>query len=538
MTRPSPPKPGTLPFPFGEGIRIADGVAAARPTWIDGLASAVFAAAGLALRLPLLNRGMWRDEGSTYADVTAPTLAAMLAHLPLTEQTPPLYFVIMFFWTRAAGASEAALHVPSLIFGLATIGAMYVLGKLIAGRAAAYVCAGAATLSPLAIAMQVEARSYALAMFLSALTLLAFSRALIESGGRLRPAACLAVFACGFFLIATHVTGLVIVAALALGAIVNAAVRRNAASYALAGSALAAATAGLPVLLPLRGAAAQLPRVRYPHDDQWFVRISNHLNAFTPFGSLHYQVNVLLIAGVAVWLVTLAFRRRDERDALTAIMLAILVFGIGASIARGLPIERHLTPYAPAAWALMGLLVSIFGSWLRPVPSIRWLAALPLAYVIAGGMLTYPRAYAHGTEPISGGRAAFAALSDCCEDVPTLVVAAPDFLGPTVFYYARGHPNIVLRGVGTWEAPQFYNLDPRRWYEPNLVRDNARRIDDLSRALHARIAIFGTTDRAGYYPTSVDQSNAVTARLAREKGVLFVRYFPGSRENIMLTVLR
>ena len=123
--RPSPPKPGTLPFPLSSIAGAADGdTRGARPGWIDGLAIVLFTAVGLALRLPLLTRGIWRDEGSTYADVLAPSLGAMLAHLPVTELTPPLYFIVMFYWTRAAGTSEVALHVPSLIFGLATIGVM------------------------------------------------------------------------------------------------------------------------------------------------------------------------------------------------------------------------------------------------------------------------------------------------------------------------------------------------------------------------------------------------------------------------------
>ena len=537
--RPSPPKPGTLPFPLSSIAGAADGdTRGARPGWIDGLAIVLFTAVGLALRLPLLTRGIWRDEGSTYADVLAPSLGAMLAHLPVTELTPPLYFIVMFYWTRAAGTSEVALHVPSLIFGLATIGVMYVLGKLIAGRVGAIVCAGAATLSPLAIALDVEARSYALVMFLAGLLLIAFSRALLERDRRPKPAACIAVFVCGFLLVATHFTGLVIVAALAMCAVVNAGVRRNAASYALAASSLAASAAGLPLLLPLRAAEDKLPRLPDVRELHWFDRISDHLNAFSPFGSMHYQLNVLLAVGVAVWLGTLAFRRRDERDALTAVMLTVVVLGIGASIARGLPIERHLTPYAPAVWALMGLLVSMFVTWLRPIPSLRWLGALPLAYAIVAGLVAYPRVYARGSGPISGGRAAFAAFSSCCDRGPTLVVAAPDFLGPTIYYYARGRPGIVLRGVGTWDAPQFYNLDPRRWNQPNFVRDEARQIRDLSQALHARVVIFGTTDRAGYYPTSVDRSNDVTALLARQKGVLFERHFPGSRESIVLTVLR
>jgi len=204
----------------------------------------------------------------------------MLAHLPVTEQTPPLYFGVMFFWTRVAGTSEIALHVPSLVFGLATIGLMYVLGKQIGGRAGALVCAGAATLAPLEMAMHVEARSYALAMFLSALTLIAFSRAMVESGGRLRPADCAAVFACGFLLIATHVTGFVIVAALAICAIVNARFAEMRPPTQWRRARWRQPSPGFRCCCRYGALRRKLPRLRYAHDLGWFGLLSNHLNAF------------------------------------------------------------------------------------------------------------------------------------------------------------------------------------------------------------------------------------------------------------------
>ncbi|MGR4064345.1 MAG: glycosyltransferase family 39 protein, partial [Vulcanimicrobiaceae bacterium] len=506
MLRPSPPKPETLPSFFGGGGGGRQDGASKPSRWFDAIAAGAFAAAGLALRVPLMGRGIWRDEGSTYADVTAKTLGAMLAHLPVTEFTPPLYFIVMFFWTRLAGVSEVALRAPSLVFGIATIVVMYALGRLVAGRFGAIFCATAAVLSPLSVAMHVEARSYALAMLLSALTIYAFAAAMMESRRRLNATACAALAACGFLLIATHFTGFVIVGALAASAIVNAAACRTRGSYALAGSAVAACVAGLPLLRWFRSAAERLAPLRDVHDGYLVPRVADHLNAFSPFGSMQYQLNVTFAAGIVIWLITLGFRRRDVRDALIAAMLAVTVFGIGSSIARGLPMERHLAPYAPAVWSLMALLLSLLGSWLRPSFSLRWLAAIPVAYVIAGGLVSYPRAYAHAARPVSGVRDAVAVFAACCGGKPLLVVAAPDFIGPTVYYYTHGDTAIALRGIGTWESPQFYDLDARRFDGTDFVRAQAVRVRDLARALGARTAIVVSRDPGGYYRAGVERS--------------------------------
>src|SRR3954453_3621221 len=70
----------------------------------------MLALAGIALliRAPHLNVGFWIDEG----------LSVGIAHRPVTDipgilrqdGSPPLYYLLLHYWMRAFGTSEAATH--------------------------------------------------------------------------------------------------------------------------------------------------------------------------------------------------------------------------------------------------------------------------------------------------------------------------------------------------------------------------------------------------------------------------------------------
>jgi uncharacterized membrane protein len=75
----------------------------------------------IVLRLPNLGESVWYDE-VWYATSRAGSSLAEEWSLFLMEAPAPLYGVVMHFWVRVFGASEVAVRVPSLLFGLASIG--------------------------------------------------------------------------------------------------------------------------------------------------------------------------------------------------------------------------------------------------------------------------------------------------------------------------------------------------------------------------------------------------------------------------------
>ncbi len=120
---------------------------------------------GLVLRIISLNQSLWLDEATT----------AMAAKMSLTDLFtkflpgdfhPPLYYLIIKYWTALFGVSEISLRFPSVIFGLGAIYFTYLIGKKIFNTKVGLVSALLLSTSGLAIYYSQEARMYSMAMFL------------------------------------------------------------------------------------------------------------------------------------------------------------------------------------------------------------------------------------------------------------------------------------------------------------------------------------------------------------------------------------
>ena len=109
---------------------------------------------------------LWADEGLTVRILRLP-VGEMLQRIRDWEQTPPLYYYLMRAWVALAGESEAALRVPSAIFGIASVGAIYVLASRMFGVASGSTAAALMAVSPYQIAYSQEARVYALFVLLT-----------------------------------------------------------------------------------------------------------------------------------------------------------------------------------------------------------------------------------------------------------------------------------------------------------------------------------------------------------------------------------
>ena len=83
---------------------------------------------GLILRLFSLNQSLWLDEATT----------ALVAKMPLTyffsnfmpaDFHPPLYYLVVRYWSLVSGTTEISLRIPSVIFGMLTIYTVYLIAK-------------------------------------------------------------------------------------------------------------------------------------------------------------------------------------------------------------------------------------------------------------------------------------------------------------------------------------------------------------------------------------------------------------------------
>ena len=120
---------------------------------------------GLVFRLISLNQSLWIDEATT-ALVAKMSLPDIFSKFLPGDFHPPLYYLIMKFWTGIFGYSEISLRIPSIIFGLGTIYFVYLIGKKLFNKKTGLIASALLATSGLAVYYSQEARMYALAAFL------------------------------------------------------------------------------------------------------------------------------------------------------------------------------------------------------------------------------------------------------------------------------------------------------------------------------------------------------------------------------------
>ena len=152
------------------------------------------------------HQGFWFDEGNT-ALLVSFSPGKMLGLIPQSESTPPLYYLIAWFWSRMFGHGEAGLRSFSALVGVAVIPVAYGAAAKLVSRRAGLIVAGLAACNPFLIWYSQEARSYSLLVLLSSCALLTFAYA--RADPRPRPLA-LWVLACALAL-ATHYYAVVVV---------------------------------------------------------------------------------------------------------------------------------------------------------------------------------------------------------------------------------------------------------------------------------------------------------------------------------------
>ena len=132
--------------------------------------------AGAALRFSTLGvQSYWADEGVTVRLMRL-SLHGMLSAIPNSESTPPLYYLLAWVWTKLFGTGEWGLRSLSALIGTATIPVAYLLGARLASARAGAVAAALAAFSPLLVWYSQEARSYALVVLLTGLSLVLFAQ--------------------------------------------------------------------------------------------------------------------------------------------------------------------------------------------------------------------------------------------------------------------------------------------------------------------------------------------------------------------------
>jgi 4-amino-4-deoxy-L-arabinose transferase-like glycosyltransferase len=144
------------------------------------LALTVLAAA---LRLVTLDlQSVWLDESATIVLVRR-GLGGMLSHLSSSESTPPLYYVLVWGWTKVFGAGVIGFRSFSALVGTLTVPVMYLAGRRFSPRVGLW-AAALTTVNPAMYYYSQESRCYALLILFSAAAFVFWARALHTGDSR------------------------------------------------------------------------------------------------------------------------------------------------------------------------------------------------------------------------------------------------------------------------------------------------------------------------------------------------------------------
>ncbi len=133
---------------------------------------AAIVAAGALLRFTTLDlQSFWDDEAVTVGGVLAPSLWTTLGHVPSSEASPPLYYVIAWAWTRVFGHGEVGIRSLSALLGTATIPVAWWAGRRLVAPWVGLAVAALVAFSPEMVWYSQEARGYALLVLLCAASL-------------------------------------------------------------------------------------------------------------------------------------------------------------------------------------------------------------------------------------------------------------------------------------------------------------------------------------------------------------------------------
>lgn len=99
----------------------------------------------------------------------------------LSDTSPPLYYVLLSWWTRMSGTSDAALRLFSTLAAVASLPLLLQVGRMVGGRQAALVACLLFAWVPVGSYYSAEGRMYALTWFLG--LALAWSSLAVYRGG-------------------------------------------------------------------------------------------------------------------------------------------------------------------------------------------------------------------------------------------------------------------------------------------------------------------------------------------------------------------
>jgi mannosyltransferase len=333
------------------------------------------------VRFPTLDlQSFWHDEAVTVNRVLHPSLWDTLSTLPGSESTPPLYYVLAWFWSKIFGTGEAGLRSLSALLGTATVPVAYAAASRLVSRRAGLVAAALVAVNPLLVWYSQEARAYALLVLLTAVSFLFFVRARDSWSGR-----DLAWWAVASALaLASHYFAAFVVVPEAIWLLWTARIKRPA-ILATVGVGLAGAA-----LLPLALKQSSSANNNWFSDFALSSRLTDVPKAFLAGPPRDQVGHALLVAGIlaVAGLLLLAVRSQpdERRGALVSLVIggaAVVVPLLMAVVGADFFIDRNLiAAVVPLTVAVAAGFASVRAGWVG-LGAAALLVAVSVVMVVA-----------------------------------------------------------------------------------------------------------------------------------------------------------
>jgi mannosyltransferase len=139
----------------------------------------IVALAALLRFVLLTHQSIWLDEAFV-ADVLRSRWQDIPGVLKVSDNHPPLYYLLMKAWTSIAGEGEIALRIPSVCFSTAAVALTYFLMRRLSSEATSLLAALIVAVSPLQVMAGQEARMYPLLELFAVASTLALTVAVIH----------------------------------------------------------------------------------------------------------------------------------------------------------------------------------------------------------------------------------------------------------------------------------------------------------------------------------------------------------------------
>ena len=137
-----------------------------KTTWRDWLILSVLTVIAIALRIWQLNTDLWFDELLTVVNYLRLPLGDIVTSLP-DQNNHLLFSVLSYFSVSLFGESAWSVRLPSVLFGVLSIWALFILGRQIIGTREALLASTLMTLSYHHIWFSQNARGYMALLFFS-----------------------------------------------------------------------------------------------------------------------------------------------------------------------------------------------------------------------------------------------------------------------------------------------------------------------------------------------------------------------------------